>query len=354
MQPHFGIPADHRGVLPSLNLRRGAPKPNLDNVETKGEKIKRMNLMYRNPSVPGDNREALSKGVLAGLDPDAKRGQHPADNEVLEWMRNERKRQEERAEKRWRAKFQEWVALGKIPGADDCGGGGRKGSSRNSKSSKGQDQDMSSFDGSPSMLRRSGSLGSFLMGGNAGDREPAETISRLEEYCRRLRKDLNAERRAREALHRQAQETVADRDSWRLKAAQLEEQLQEVCSQKRGAGKKVAELGHLLGELGAAPAEPPSPTSPASPAAAAVGSSEPLLEPATPPAVRPPPARPAAETVTEPAEEDQALDQQIEKEEKEEEDQEDEKEQTDVATDLKTEVAADGEAAADDEMYQSY
>jgi len=197
-----------------------------------------MNLHYTTLSVPGDNRETLAKGVLAGLmDGDKLRKKlsaHPADDEALEWMRQERRRAEDRAEKRWRGKFQEWA----------------------SSHNEAQDSSVSNLrelaraalhghktghTASAPSLRRGDRL--------APTRTQADELREISELTRTLTDALGEERIMKEELQRRLDLLEEDRDISRQRAEQLEAQLLEAKAQHKGAGLQAAELGRLIDEI---------------------------------------------------------------------------------------------------------
>lgn len=269
MQPLFAIPASHQKgcTLPGLNVntKRGAPRPGEEYPpESKEHKVSRMKLQYNTSLVEGDSREALGKRILSGLQDGEgnfknKMGQHAADDEALAWMRNERKRADDRAEKRWRAKFQEWA--------------------RNT----GEEDEGISHSASAPSLRRPGA-------GGKGPLAAGDELVKAARELRNLRRSLAEEQEKLEDTQRSLEDMETDRDAWRLRTAQLEDHLSQVLAEKHGTKQKVAELGRLLctvgsegiplGQAPAASQPPPTPKrqpqqQPPTPAAAAVAPASP-------------------------------------------------------------------------------
>jgi len=228
MQPLFAIPASHQKgcTLPGLNVntKRGAPRPGEEYPpESKEHKVSRMKLQYNTALVEGDSREALGKSMLSGLQDGEgnfkkKSGQHPADDEALAWMRNERKRADDRAEKRWRAKFQEWA--------------------RNT----GEENEGMSHSASAPSLRRPGA-------GGKGPLAAGDELVKAARELRNLRRSLAEEREKLEDTQRSLEDMETDRNAWRLRTAQLEDHLSQVLAEKHGTKQKVAELGRCLCDI---------------------------------------------------------------------------------------------------------
>lgn len=119
--PQQSLPSISQSPMTSVSVPRDSRAALAERNKARHQKRE---AMYDYPEVT-EPREALKKKILG---PSASTGSmrlggvklmpvkgHPSDEQMTDWMRLERKRADERAEKKWRKKFEEWQKQGFAP-----------------------------------------------------------------------------------------------------------------------------------------------------------------------------------------------------------------------------------------------
>jgi len=230
--------------------------------ETKEAKAGRIQDLYKAPSTITDKREKLARGVLPDLNKAEQKGKrpHPADQDILEWMRAERKRAEEHAEKRWRAKFQDMVRspqqsteLHETPEEQSRA---NTGNSAPAPVNFARTDSFASMRRSMSMMSLGGTRGSLVgtealvQEGGLG-RYQIEELQRLRAQAddfKKSKKQLAIEQRFRAELEHKLLLTTAELEEARARCEEAEKQLR--IFKNMHAAQRLAEIERLVEGIG--------------------------------------------------------------------------------------------------------
>lgn len=243
------IPPENRGI-------KGDSKP----------KAKFLKDVYDVSIIGGDARDALWKKVLPGEKP-PKKPHHPADDKAAEWMRQEKARAEERAERKWRNKFKEWQTdlkneMINSPAANKNRLKREKSPEKPEKEAGSSPADpVAGAEPEPAQVKSSDSWReraevaetelASLRRESEGFLELQEELDRVYEEFRKAGQDLKQERERSRALQRHAQTLVQERDSWQARATQREAQLRQALEVRQVLATRIAKLSTRFEHLDA-------------------------------------------------------------------------------------------------------
>eukprot|EP00931_Biecheleriopsis_adriatica_P048876 TRINITY_DN2823_c0_g1_i1.p1 TRINITY_DN2823_c0_g1~~TRINITY_DN2823_c0_g1_i1.p1 ORF type:complete len:681 (+),score=238.10 TRINITY_DN2823_c0_g1_i1:25-2043(+) len=239
--------------------------------EAKGDlkgKAKFLSSVYDIEIEGGDAREALMRKVLPHFDGEvaSKRPKHPADDKAAAWMREERKRAEERSEKKWRRKFEDWqtafkaevngwpaAARRKIPEKpqehqeQEASGGGEQ---KDKAAAEKVKADNAKLSAEVKLLRERAEAAEKECEQLRDEKEGfSEKIGLLSEELRKAKQLRNEEVSCRQDIERRMQELAKERDAWRNRTDLREQQLQQAMVARQSLAARLQQLGGRLRDL---------------------------------------------------------------------------------------------------------
>lgn len=174
-------------------------------------------------------------------------------DKAQEWMREERQRAEERAEIRWRQKFEEWQASYEsaqlAPREEEENREAREAREASridvppAESPKALDKEQQAW------KARAEAAEEELEELRSECKGQLTELERLYEEFRRVRRDAMDERKQREKIEEHLQMVAQDHEAWRLRTEQRESQLQQARSQRRSVASRIALFGNKLLDL---------------------------------------------------------------------------------------------------------
>eukprot|EP00927_Polykrikos_kofoidii_P049304 TRINITY_DN4337_c0_g3_i1.p1 TRINITY_DN4337_c0_g3~~TRINITY_DN4337_c0_g3_i1.p1 ORF type:complete len:762 (+),score=219.91 TRINITY_DN4337_c0_g3_i1:176-2461(+) len=172
-----------------------------------------------------ESRDALKKQILKNNDKQPREQQEKhADNEVADWMRNERARAEDRAEKKYRKKFEEWQ-----------------------RQLLGHENSNQGNEGSPSVQE---------MGPRATRQKLVAEVERLTRSLGYRAEERRAEQEKRALAEKHLEETLKVMEIWRGKACRREVKKRRLIEEQRKANEQLQRLNGALRAVGASSSGP--------------------------------------------------------------------------------------------------
>lgn len=225
--------------------------PEINRGREKADKAQFLREVYDVTFSGGEARQNLWKKVI----PDAKKVEKVEkvnDVKAQEWLREERRRAEERAEKRWKQKFEEWQANYQ----QEIANAHPQESEEEVKEVK-EVKEVQAQPESPKFLDKEQQA--WKTRAEAAEKEVEELrseckgqlneLERLYEEFRRVRRDAMDERARREKIEKHLEMVAQDHEAWRLRSEKREEQLQQVRAQRRRVASGIALFGNKMLDL---------------------------------------------------------------------------------------------------------
>eukprot|EP00927_Polykrikos_kofoidii_P076090 TRINITY_DN7283_c0_g1_i1.p1 TRINITY_DN7283_c0_g1~~TRINITY_DN7283_c0_g1_i1.p1 ORF type:complete len:1247 (-),score=342.65 TRINITY_DN7283_c0_g1_i1:257-3997(-) len=245
MQPLPTIPKEHGGQGSGRDVAcQGPRKERAELVEKAKAKQLKLEGFY-DFSEALEPREALKTKIL---NTGKKLPQHPADDQVVDWMRNERQRAEDRAEKKWKKKFEEWQKQ-LLGTSDQCALD--KSESSGALPPAAMVQDVGARSPSPKENEESLIAMNKALPQRVSRQKLFSEVERLTRSLGYNTEELREERQKRLAAETNLEEALTELEIWRGKTLRREAKNKELLRQRKEVNEQLRRMNDTLSAIGA-------------------------------------------------------------------------------------------------------